>query len=199
MAENESIEFDEELSDEAVEELDEQRRALRRAALRHVRQWGDPVLRSTTSEVTVFDESLRADSERMAALMDDAIGVGLAAPQVGSLKRLFVYRTEREGDVTTVVNPKITWRSSEEETDFEGCLSLSEVLVEVSRPVKVKLEAQNLDGVPLTIEAEGFEARVIQHEYDHLEGVLIIDRADPEQRRDALRRLRESVLEDLDG
>ncbi len=199
MANEDQIEFEDELTDEEVEQLDEQRRALRLAALRHVRQWGDPVLRSTTSDVTVFDQGLKAESERMAALMEDAIGVGLAAPQVGSLKRLFVYRTEREGDVTTVVNPKITWRSSEEETDFEGCLSLSEVLVEVSRPVKVKVEAQDLNGTPVTIEAEGFEARVIQHEYDHLEGVLIIDRADPEQRRDALRRLRESVLEDLDA
>jgi len=199
MADDDQTEFDDELTDEEVEQLDEQRRALRRAALKHVRQWGDPVLRSTTSDVTVFDDSLRTESERMAALMDDAIGVGLAAPQVGSLKRLFVYRTEREGEVTTVVNPKITWRSSEEETDFEGCLSLSEVLVEVARPVKVKVEAQDLNGTPVTIEAEGFEARVIQHEYDHLEGVLIIDRADPEQRRDALRRLRESVLGDLDA
>jgi len=199
MANEDQIEFEDELTDEEVEQLDEQRRALRLAALRHVRQWGDPVLRSTTSDVTVFDQGLKAESERMAALMEDAIGVGLAAPQVGSLKRLFVYRTEREGDVTTVVNPTITWRSSEEETDFEGCLSLSEVLVEVSRPVKVKVEAQDLTGTPVTIEAEGFEARVIQHEYDHLEGVLIIDRADPEQRRDALRRLRESVLEDLDA
>lgn len=180
----------------AEDGLDEERRALRAAALSHIRQWGDPVLRSVASEVTVFDASLKAEAERMALLMEDAIGAGLAAPQVGSLKRMFVYRVDREGPVTTVVNPNIVWRSSDEESDFEGCLSLSEVLVEVSRPCAVKVEAHDLDGNRVTIDAEGFEARVIQHEFDHLEGVMIIDRADPDQRRDALRRLRETVTRD---
>ena len=186
----------EEIEPELDEGFDEQRRELRRAALRHIRQWGDPVLRSVASEVKVFDEALRNDALKMAALMDDAIGAGLAAPQVGSLRRMFVYRADRDGDVVTVVNPSIVWRSTDEETDFEGCLSLSEVLVEVSRPVAVKVKAQDIDGNPLTIEAEGFEARVIQHEFDHLEGVMIIDRADADQRRDALRRLRGLAAQD---
>lgn len=171
--------------------LDEERAERRRAALGHIRQWGDPVLRSVTSDVTVFDGALRQRIERMELLMDDAIGAGLAAPQVGSLERLFIYRLEPDGPVTAVVNPRIVWRSEEEETEFEGCLSLSEVIVEVTRPVAVKVEAQDLDGKPITIDAEGFEARVIQHEYDHLEGILTVDRADPEQRREALRDLRE--------
>ena len=190
---------DEEIEDfdaELDEGFDEERRELRRAALRHIRQWGDPVLRSVASEVKVFDDALRNDALAMAALMEDAIGAGLAAPQVGSLRRMVVYRADREGEVVTVINPKIVWRSSDEETDFEGCLSLSEVLVEVSRPTAVKVEAQDLDGKPITIKAEGFEARVIQHEYDHLEGVMIIDRADADQRRDALRRLRNSSAQD---
>ena len=181
---------------EVEDGLDDERRALRAAALAHIRQWGDPVLRSVASEVTVFGPSLKAEAERMALLMEDAIGAGLAAPQVGELKRMFVYRVDREGPVTTVVNPNIVWRSSDEEVDFEGCLSLSEVLVEVSRPTAVKVEAFDLDGNPITIDAEGFEARVIQHEFDHLEGVMIIDRADPDQRRDALKRLRETVSQD---
>jgi peptide deformylase len=182
----------EEFEAELDEDFDEERRELRRAALRHIRQWGDPVLRSVASEVKTFDDALRNDALNMAALMEDAIGAGLAAPQVGSLRRMFVYRADRDGEVVTVVNPNIVWRSAEEEIDFEGCLSLSEVLVEVSRPVAVKVEAQDLEGNPVTIKAEGFEARVIQHEYDHLEGVMIIDRADADQRREALRRLRSS-------
>lgn len=185
----------EEFETELDDGFDDERRELRLAALRRIRQWGDPVLRSVASDVKVFDDALRNDALNMAALMDDAIGAGLAAPQVGSLRRMFVYRAEREGEVVTVVNPRIVWRSADEETDFEGCLSLSEVLVEVSRPVAVKVEAQDLNGDPFTIDAEGFEARVIQHEYDHLEGVMIIDRTDSDQRRDALRRLRASAAQ----
>lgn len=172
------------------EEIDSDRWERRMEALSAIRQWGDPILRSVTSDVKVFDSALALRVERMEELMEDAIGAGLAAPQVGSLERLFVYRVEREGPATAIVNPRITWRSDEEESDVEGCLSLREVVVEVARPVAVRLEAQDIAGRPLSIEAEGFEARVIQHEYDHLEGILTIDRADPEQRREALRELR---------
>lgn len=161
--------------------------AKRREALRHVRQWGDPLLRSPTSEVTAFDDALAREAERMESLMDDAIGCGLAAPQVGSLKRMFVYRAEREGPATAVINPRITWRSDEEELGLEGCLSLGEVTIEVPRAVSIKLEYQELDGTAVEVEASGFEARVIQHEYDHLDGVLTIDRAGLEERREALR------------
>ena len=157
----------------ASRELDDpvlERRRL--AALTQIRQFGDPVLRTPTVEVTAFDETLRDDVERMAAIMRDAAGVGLAAPQVGSLRRLMVLRPDGE-DVAE-----------------EGCLSLGEITVEVSRPVAVRVEAQDLAGKPLELEPEGFEARVIQHEIDHLDGVLILDRTTPEQRREALRALR---------
>lgn len=177
-------------TDREVPAIDEDRLQRRSEALRDIRQWGDPILRSVTSDVTSFDAALKRRVERMEMLMEDAIGAGLAAPQVGSLERLFIYRVEREGPTTAVVNPRIVWRSDEEEAEYEGCLSLSEVVVEVSRPVAVRVEAQDLDGRPVTIEAEGFEARVIQHEYDHLEGILTVDRAAPEERREALRELR---------
>ena len=162
----------------------------RLAALAQIRQFGDPVLRTPTVEVTTFDETLRDDVERMGAIMRDASGVGLAAPQVGSLRRLMVLRPEGEGVVMALCNPRVVWRSDEEDVAEEGCLSLGEVTVEVSRPVAIRVEAQDLAGKPLTLEPEGFEARVIQHEVDHLDGVLILDRTTPEQRREALRALR---------
>ena len=162
----------------------------RLAALSQIRQFGDPVLRTPTVEVTAFDETLRDDVERMAAIMRDASGVGLAAPQVGSLRRLMVLRPEGEGPVVALCNPRVVWRSDEEDVAEEGCLSLGEITVEVSRPVAIRVEAQDLAGRPVELEPEGFEARVIQHEVDHLDGVLILDRTTPEQRREALRALR---------
>jgi peptide deformylase len=162
----------------------------RLAALSQIRQFGDPVLRTPTNEVTAFDETLRDDVERMAAIMRDASGVGLAAPQVGSLRRLMVLRPEGDGPVVALCNPRVVWRSDEEDVAEEGCLSLGEVTVEVSRPVAIRVEAQDLAGRPVELEPEGFEARVIQHEVDHLDGVLILDRTTPEQRREALRALR---------
>jgi len=175
----------------ASRELDDpvlERRRL--AALTQIRQFGDPVLRTPTVEVTAFDETLRDDVERMAAIMRDAAGVGLAAPQVGSLRRLMVLRPDGDGPVVALCNPRVVWRSDGEDVAEEGCLSLGEITVEVSRPVAVRVEAQDLAGKPLELEPEGFEARVIQHEIDHLDGVLILDRTTPEQRREALRALR---------
>ena len=162
----------------------------RLAALTQIRQFGDPVLRTPTVEVTAFDETLRDDVERMAAIMRDAAGVGLAAPQIGSLRRLMVLRAEGDGPVVALCNPRVVWRSDEEDVAEEGCLSLGEITVEVSRPVAIRVEAQDLAGKPVELEPEGFEARVIQHEVDHLDGVLILDRTTPEQRREALRALR---------
>jgi peptide deformylase len=159
-------------------------------ALTQIRQFGDPVLRTPTVEVTAFDETLKDDVERMGAIMRDAAGVGLAAPQIGSLRRLMVLRPEGDGPVVALCNPHIVWRSDEEDVAEEGCLSLGEITVEVSRPVAIRVEAQDLAGKPLLLEPEGFEARVIQHEVDHLDGVLILDRTTPEQRREALRALR---------
>ncbi len=162
----------------------------RLAALSQIRQFGDPVLRTPTVEVTAFDETLRDDVERMAAIMRDASGVGLAAPQVGSLRRLLVLRPEGEGPVVALCNPRVVWRSDDEDVAEEGCLSLGDITVEVSRPIAIRVEAQDLAGRPVELEPEGFEARVIQHEVDHLDGVLILDRTTPEQRREALRALR---------
>jgi len=124
--------------------------------------------------------------------MQEARGVGLAAPQVGVLRRILVYQTEDEAPVVALVNPRVTESSDERESVDEGCLSLgaASVVVPVERPVSLTVEATSPDGEPVTVTAEGLEARVIQHELDHLDGVLIIDRTGPEERREALARLR---------
>jgi peptide deformylase len=127
----------------------------------------------------------------MVAIMHDARGVGLAAPQVGSLRRLVVVMTGEDEPPIALVNPEITWRSEEEEADFEGCLSIGEVSVEVPRAVAIRVRAQDVEGNPVELAPEGFVARVIQHELDHLDGVLILDRTAPEQRREALKALRD--------
>lgn len=172
-------------------EMDPEMLARREAALRHVRKFGDPVLKSRAAEVEGFDEALRAEIDRMGLLMEDAIGVGLAANQVGLLRRFFVYRVSDEGPLQALVNPVIDWSSDEEETFEEGCLSLPQVVVEVTRPAQIRVSAQDGFGEPLKLEVDGLEARVIQHELDHLDGVLIIDRTTRAQRREAMRNLRD--------
>ena len=172
-------------------EMDPEMLARREAALRHVRKFGDPVLKSRAVEVEGFDEALRAEIDRMGLLMEDAIGVGLAANQGGLLRRFFVYRVSDEGPLQALVNPVIDWSSDEEETFEEGCLSLPQVVVEVTRPAQIRVSAQDRFGEPLKLEVDGLEARVIQHELDHLDGVLIIDRTTRAQRREAMRNLRE--------
>jgi peptide deformylase len=174
------------------EELDAEREARRRAALSLVRQYPDPVLRMKANEVGDFDESVTGLVERMTLLMDEARGVGLAAPQLGVLRRILIYRKAEEGPVVALVNPRVVSTGEEVEAADEGCLSLgaATVVVEVERPTAVKIEASSPEGEPVSIEAEGLEARVIQHELDHLDGVLIIDRTTPEQRRAALAQLR---------
>ena len=171
--------------------MDPEMLARREAALRHVRKFGDPVLKSRAVEVEGFDEALRAEIDRMGLLMEDAIGVGLAANQVGLLRRFFVYRVSDEGPLQALVNPVIDWSSDEEETFEEGCLSLPQVVVEVTRPAQIRVSAQDRFGEPLKLEVDGLEARVIQHELDHLDGVLIIDRTTRAQRRQAMRDMRE--------
>lgn len=163
----------------------------RRDALTLVRQLGDPVLRVPASPVEEFDEALSDEVARMVEIMIDARGVGLAAPQIGALRRILVYRLGEEEQAHALVNPRLVWSSEETDTDVEGCLSIGEVVVEVERPVAIRVEAQDTDGNPVTVAAEEFEARVIQHEMDHLDGVLILDRTTKEQRREALRALRE--------
>jgi peptide deformylase len=165
----------------------------RLAALAHIRQYGDPVLRTQAEPVTTFDAALRADAERMVAIMNDARGVGLAATQIGHLRRLVVIRpADEEVPAIALCNPIIDWRSDEEEVTTEGCLSIGEIVVEVARATALRLSAQDLAGNPVTLEAEGYEARVLQHEIDHLDGVLILDRTTAEQRREAIRALRAS-------
>jgi len=174
------------------EELDAEREARRRAALALVRQYPDPVLRMKANEVGDFDESVTGLVERMALLMDEARGVGLAAPQLGVLRRILIYRKAEEEPVVVLVNPRVVTTGEEVEAADEGCLSLgaATVVVEVERPTALKVVASSPEGEPISIEAEGLEARVIQHELDHLDGVLIIDRTTPEQRRAALAQLR---------
>jgi peptide deformylase len=184
---------------EPAEELDEETRARRDAALRHVRKLGDPVLRASAVAVEHFDERLRAEVQRMGELMQDAQGVGLAATQVGVLHRVLVYKAYEDDPVTALVNPVLEWESEERESKEEGCLSLPGVHVEVERATSVKVRARDTYGRELVVEEEGLPARVIQHEMDHLEGVLILDRISREARRDAMRALREAREGDVDG
>jgi peptide deformylase len=167
--------------------------ARRAAALARVRMWGDPVLRTAAGAVERFDDELRAQAGAMAELMDDALGAGLAANQVGVLRRLLVYRVDAGGPLRILVNPEVEWAADEEEEFAEGCLSLPGVWVEVVRPARVRVRAYDEHGRPLTVDAEGREASVVQHEIDHLDGVLVLDRLEPEARRAAVRRLREEI------
>jgi peptide deformylase len=181
-----------ELDDERpVPALDEAARARRDAALRLVRQYGDPVLRAAARPIEVFDDELRREVVRMGHLMEDSIGIGLAATQLGVLRRLLVYRVEHESPIVALANPVIEWSGDDLETAEEGCLSLPGVLVEVERPVNVRVRALDEHGDAVVIEASGLEARVIQHEIDHLDGVLILDRTSRDQRKAAMRALRD--------
>jgi peptide deformylase len=176
----------------AVAELDPETRARRDAALRHVRRFGDPVLRASALPVERFDEALAAEVQRMGELMQDALGIGLAATQVAVLHRVLVYRAYEDDPLRALVNPVIEWASEELEVADEGCLSLPGVHVEVERPARVRVRAQDETGEELQIEAEGLRARVIQHEVDHLDGVLILDRISRQARKEAMRAMREA-------
>jgi peptide deformylase len=181
--------------DEAIEPptMDPETAARRRAALQHVRKFGDPVLRTKARRVERFDDDLRQEIERMGALMHDAYGVGLAATQVGILHRVLVYRVEPDSPVNALINPEMEWASKDKEWAEEGCLSLPAVHVDVERPVHVRVSAQDPDGQSILVEASGLEARVIQHEMDHLDGVLILDRAPRDQRKEGMRALRAAL------
>jgi peptide deformylase len=174
------------------EELDAEREARRRAALALVRQYPDPVLRMKAKEVEDLDDAVTGLVDRMTRLMDEARGVGLAAPQLGILRRVLVYRTADEAPAVALVNPEVVSTSDELETADEGCLSLgaASVVVEVERPIRVAVAGLSPTGEETRIDAEGLEARVLQHELDHLDGILTIDRTTPEQRRAALAKLR---------
>jgi peptide deformylase len=174
--------------DHAEDQEELEREARRLLALSRIRQYGDTVLRMKAREVTTFDEDLERLVERMTVLMHEASGVGLAATQVGVLRRLFVFADGEEDRV--IVNPVITSASKEIEVDDEGCLSLRGVLVPVERSTNVTIEGVDAKGEPVKLELEPPASRVVQHELDHLDGVLIIDRTDDESRRAALAALR---------
>ena len=176
-----------------TDELDPQAEAKRRLALAQIRQYPDPVLRLPAQEVQDFDDDLEQLVERMSRLMQDARGVGLAANQVGVLRRVFVIQAGEDEEPRALVNPVVADRSEEAEPDDEGCLSMQGVVVEVERPVRVRLEAHDEKGEPVEVELEGLPARVAQHELDHLDGVLILDRTSDEDRREALAVLRQAA------
>jgi peptide deformylase len=175
------------------ERLDPATRARREAALRHVRVYGDPSLRSRAREIEVFDGALADEVQRMGRLMDDALGIGLAATQLGVMHRLLVYRVDPEAPLGVLINPEFEYKSDDVETMEEGCLSLPGVSVEVERPIHVRVRATDERGAPVVVEASGLEARVIQHEIDHLDGVLILDRTSRDQRKQAMRAMREAM------
>ena len=182
--------------EEDVPQLDPELAARRAAAMSFVRKWGDPVLKSRATPVDRFDETLHQQVQRMAGIMKDAIGVGLAAPQLGISQRLLVYRIGSEAPLITLVNPELEWKSDDAEIFEEGCLSIPGVAIDVERPVYVRVRAQDERGEERLVEASGLEARVIQHEMDHLDGVLMLDRASRSDRKDALRALREQEQAD---
>ena len=186
--EHHDAEHEHEHEHDVEHELELEREARRLIALSRIRQYGDPALRMRGREVEEVDDDLRRLAERMTDLMHEAQGVGLAATQVGVLRRLFVFVDEGEDRV--LVNPVITKRSKATEVEDEGCLSLRDVLVPVERATEVTIEGLDENGERVELELKLPSARVVQHELDHLDGVLIIDRTDDESRRGALARLR---------
>ena len=161
-----------------------------------IRMFGDPVLKVRATPVKDFDESLERLAEDMKRVMREAEGVGLAANQIGRLKRIFVAAYEDEGEVHefAIVNPMIEERSEACEKNIEGCLSIPETRVEVERSCAVTISGKDPSGTPVRIEAEGLLARIFQHEIDHLDGILILDRTDRESRKNAMREIRERML-----
>jgi peptide deformylase len=186
---------DEQVQADEAPALDPELEARRLAAMSLIHKLGDPVLKSSATPVDRFDDSLRRQVSRMAGIMNDAIGVGLAAPQLGISQRLLVYRVGPDAPVIALANPEVEWTSDDRETLDEGCLSIPGVSVDVERPVHVRVRAQDEEGDQRLVEASGLEARVIQHEMDHLDGVLILDRTSRDERKRALRELREAQRE----
>lgn len=181
-----------EADEQESHELDPEVEARRQAAMSFIRELGDPVLKSRATEVDRFDESLRRQVTRMAGIMNDALGVGLAAPQLGISQRLLVYRVGPDAPIIALANPEIEWASPDEEVLDEGCLSIPGITVDVDRAVHVRVRARDEEGEERLVEASGLEARVIQHEMDHLDGVLILERTTRDERKRALRELREA-------
>jgi peptide deformylase len=154
-----------------------------------IRPWGDPVLREVAAPVTSFDDILRRQAERMRRRLTAAAGAGLAATQVGILRRLFAYRLRAEDEIEVLVNPRVVWASADTTVFVEGCLSFNAIVVAVERPRAVVVEAQDLDGGERRVETDGFGASLLQHEIDHLDGILTLDRVHPGERARAIREL----------
>jgi peptide deformylase len=195
MSEQQAEHLDEPVEDEAEDEgrpTSEERRAWRVAALRLVRQYPDPALRNAATAVAEVDDEVQRLAERMLDVMERAHGVGLAAPQLGILRRILVYRATNQDEPKVLINPELVERSDETEVGTEGCLSLlgGELQVPVARHLRVRVSGRDASGDAVDMDVEGFEARVIQHEIDHLDGILIFDRAEDQERREALRELR---------
>jgi peptide deformylase len=190
------------MAEELLEEADElegepaEDRERREAALARIRKMGDPVLRTRALDVSQFDARLRAEVDWMRGVMDDAMGVGLAATQVGTLARVLVYRVEHESPTVALANPRIDWHGEETETLEEGCLSIPGIRVDVERFVHLRVVGCDEHGAALTIEASGLEARVLQHEIDHLDGILMLDHASKPQRREAMRAWRDRLRDE---
>src|SRR4051812_7698303 len=185
---------DEEIEGQVIEqELDPERETRRRFALAQIRQYPDVALKMPARPVDQFDGELVKLVERMKQLMHDASGIGLAATQVGVLQRLFVFQPN-EDDVVAVVNPEIVERSEETDVADEGCLSIQGITVPVERSLEVTLVGKDETGADVRYELEGYFARCAQHETDHLDGVLMIDRTTNEARKEALAVLRPRIV-----
>jgi peptide deformylase len=187
----ERVQDEQRIEDEEELRPDPEIEARRAAAMSFIRRYGDPVLKSRATPVDRFDDSLRNQVSRMGGIMGDALGVGLAAPQLGVSQRLLVYRVGQEAPLIALANPEIEWSSEDDETLEEGCLSIPGIQVDVERPVHVRVRALDENGEERVVEASGLEARVIQHEIDHLDGVLILERTTKDERMEAIRTLRE--------
>ena len=172
------------------DELDAEAEARRLIALAQIRQYPDPALRMRAHEIENFDGDLGRLVERMEQLLQDATGLGLAATQIGVLQRVFVFHADPEEEVIVLVNPRLADGSEERVTDDEGCLSLGSVVIPVERHERVTIEASDPQGNDVRLELEGLAARIAQHEIDHLDGILTLDRTTPEARREALATLR---------
>jgi peptide deformylase len=157
-----------------------------------IRTFGDPVLKTRAAPVETFDESLANLAAEMLVTMRAHEGVGLAANQVGRLKRILVAGTEDEEYV--IVNPLVGDGAGTTEKELEGCLSIPGIQVQVERPTSLTILGQDASGAPLRIQASGLLARILQHEMDHLDGILILNRTDRESRKVAMRELRERLL-----
>ncbi len=187
------MEEQEEIVEGPPQEPSEEELRRREAALSQVITFGDPVLRSRATEVSEFGPELRREAERMVRIMRDAMGVGLAATQLGALRRVLVFQAGPDATPSALVNPIVQWTSGELASATEGCLSLPKIIVDVERPLYVRVSGFDPAGDPLLVEASGLEARILQHEIDHLDGVLILDRTERDQRKGAMRALREGT------